>query len=502
MARPGAFLLGPRRCGPETGRAGRALVFMVVRQEIRVRAKCSDKKQIENKTMKANRILGRLIVGCVFACSLTSKLHAIELGIETDDDNYTRVIHFDTSPGFIYNVEESTNLSDWSLTKAIVATDTNYNYSTTADGMKFYRVVVPDDRISFPGWDDYVEAFLNFNVSTTIQGTYHLELYADGNLLYQITTNVPASGNFGVYDSSYDPSQWPNVADYAIDDWELDVTVTPAVVPMTPGNNGPAQATLKKKQRHPSYPRYGLTVEMPLFNSTVQDEVDMYMVTYLLASLANVSRQYDLAGQQLNEFTDYSAVPKLWGAGEWTQFKSFINNPYLTDLHYFGHGSRQGIGENLSDPTTSILLAEFQNTNRLTHPLKYAALDGCQTASGNHFWQSSEMLKALCGYDKKIDQAEAAASGKWVRFAWGWTTTKQINFAGGNHLNTGHFNFIADFYNHLSDFGPNGVPRYSYDEAFQFALHPNGRGVDQYADDNPDGYFYDYLGCGWALWFD
>jgi hypothetical protein len=219
--------------------------------------------------------------------------------------------------------------------------------------------VVPDDRISFPSWDDYVEAFLNFNVSTTIQGTYHLELYADGNLVYQNTASVPVSGNFGVYDGSYDPSQWPNVADYAVDEWEMNVTVTPTVVPHTPGNTGPAQVNLKKKQRHPSYPRYGLTVEMPLFNSTVQEEVDMDMVTYLLASLANVSRQYNLAGQQLNEFTDYSAVPKLWGTDEWAQFKLFINDPHFTDLHYFGHGSRQGIGESLSDPAACILLAEF-----------------------------------------------------------------------------------------------------------------------------------------------
>ncbi len=453
--------------------------------------------------MKATeKIIGRLIVGCVFACCLTSKLHAIELGIETDDDSYTRVVHFDTSPGFIYNVEESTNLLDWSITTSVVATDTNYNYSTTADGIKFYRVVVPDDRISFPGWDDYVEAFLNFNVSTTIQGTYHLELYADGNLLYQNTASVPASGNFGVYDGSYDPSQWPNVADYAVDEWEMDVTVTPAVVPMTPGNNGPAQATLKKKQRHPSYPRYGLTVEMPLFNSTVQDEVDMDMVTYLLASLANVSRQYNLAGQQLNEFTDYSAVPKLWGAGEWAQFKSYINNPYLTDLHYFGHGSRKGIGESLSDPTTSILLAEFQNTNRLTHPLKYAAMDGCQTANGNYFWQSPEILKALCGFDSKVTMLQASSMGKWPRFAWGWTATKQINFTGGNHLNTGHFQFLSDFYTHLSERDNNGYLKYTFDQAIYFGQHPNGLGGDPGMTDNPDGYFLEYLGCGEAHWDD
>jgi hypothetical protein len=70
-----------------------------------------------NKTMKAtDKFIGRLIVGCVFACCLsrfTPQTFAIQLGIETDDDNYTRIIHFDTSLGFIYNVEESTNLINW-----------------------------------------------------------------------------------------------------------------------------------------------------------------------------------------------------------------------------------------------------------------------------------------------------------------------------------------------------------------------------------------------------
>lgn len=427
---------------------------------------------------------------------------AIQLGIETDDDNHTRVIHFDTSPGFSYNVEESTNLLDWSVMKSIVATDTNYNFSTTADGMKFYRVILPDDRISFPDWDDYVEAFANFNVSTTIQGTYHLELYTNGNLFYQNTATVPASGNFGVYDSSYDPSQWPNVADYAVDDWELDVIVTPSVVPHTP-NSGSAQATLKKKQRHPTHPRYGLTVEMLVFTSdTIQTDVDEYMVTYLLASLANISQQENLANQPFNEFIDSSAVPKLWGTNEWAQFKWFINNPNFTDLHYFGHGSRQGIGGNLGDPTTSISLAEFQNTNRLTHPLKYAAMDGCQTAKGNYFWQNSELLKALCGFDTQVTMLQASSAGKWPRFAWGWTANKQINFANGNYLNTGHFQFLSDFYAHLSNRDNNGHLKYTFDQAIYFGQHPDGNGGDPYMTDNPDGYFFDYLGCGEAHWDD
>ena len=418
------------------------------------------------------------------------------LEIDLDDDNVTRIIHFDTLPGYIYNVEESTNLIDWTLLQTAVATDTNYIFSTTAEGTKFYRAVQPDDRLHFPDWDDFVEAFAYFNVSTTIQGTYHLELYGDGSLLYQTTAAVPASGNFGVHDGSYNPSQWPNVPGYAFEEWELQVTVTPAQA-----NKPPAQATLKKMQRHQRGPRYGLTVEMPLFTSpTVQDDVDMEMLNYLLASLANVSIQINLANQRLNEFTSYAAVPKLWGTNEWGMFRSFINNPNFTDLHYFGHGSPHGIGEDLSIPAASIALAEFQNTNRVKYPLTYAAMDGCQTASGDHYWQPSKLLAALCGYDKKVTLTQATAKGYWPSLAWGWQTKKFINFAGGNHLQIGHFQFVQDFYNRLSERDSSGYLKFNYIESFAFALHPNGHGINPNTYDNTDGYFSDFLGCGEAHW--
>lgn len=419
------------------------------------------------------------------------------LEIDLDDDNVTRVIHFDTKPGYIYNVEESTNLTDWTLLQTTVATDTNHIFSTTAEDTKFYRAVLPDERISFPDWDDYVQAFAYFNVSTTIQGTYHLELYGDGNLLYQATAAVPTNGNFGVYDGSYNPAQWPNVGGYALQTWELNVTVTPAQA-----NKPPAQATLIKQQRQQRFPRFGLTVEMPLFTSpTIQDDVDMDMVSYLQASGVNVAHQVSLANSPIDSTTvQYFSVPKLQDTNSWGQFKSILNNPNFTDLHYFGHGSPKGIGEDLSIPAMSISLAEFQNTNRLLYPLKYAAMDGCQTASDEHWWQSSKLLAVLCGYDKKLTLAQATAKGNWPSIAWGWQTKKFINFAGGNHLQIGHFQFVQDFYNHLAHRNPSGYLEFTYIDAFEFALHPNGNGINPNTFDNTDGYFSDFLGCGEAHW--
>ena len=368
--------------------------------------------------------------------------------------------------------------------------------------------MLPDDRLQFPGWDDHVEAFAFFNVYTTIHGTYHLELYGDGSLLYQTTANVPTNGLFGVYDSSYDPSQWPNVLDYAIEDWELRVTVTPSALTPGPNPSGPAQATLKKKQRHPTRPRNGLTVEREGVGAGVapgiQDDIDMYTLFYLQQSGLNVADQYSLAGTYLDPITvQYFSVPKLTDSNSWNQFKFFINNTNVTDLHYYGHGSHLGIGDSLADPTTSISLAEFQNTNRLLHPFKYAAMDGCETASGNHWWQKSQLLAALCGFDKKVTALEASSMGKWPRFAWGWTAKKQINFGNGTYLNTYHFIFIKDFYQSLSHRNGSGFLDQTFDQAIYFGQNPFGAGTGgSFMTTNPDGDNFDYLGCGAAHWDD
>ena len=35
------------------------------------------------------------------------------LNIAMDDDNSTKIVYFDTSPGSLYRIETSTNLIDW-----------------------------------------------------------------------------------------------------------------------------------------------------------------------------------------------------------------------------------------------------------------------------------------------------------------------------------------------------------------------------------------------------
>jgi hypothetical protein len=49
--------------------------------------RCENKTK-KNETMKATKILGRLIVGCLFACCLTLKLHAQPTLPPPDTNNY------------------------------------------------------------------------------------------------------------------------------------------------------------------------------------------------------------------------------------------------------------------------------------------------------------------------------------------------------------------------------------------------------------------------------
>lgn len=84
----------------------------------------------------------------------------------------------------IYLIEESTNLLNWAASQTMVAGDTNYGFTVyPTEAMKFSRASVADERLQFPDWNDYVELFAYFRASSTVDATYHQELYGDGNLL-------------------------------------------------------------------------------------------------------------------------------------------------------------------------------------------------------------------------------------------------------------------------------------------------------------------------------
>jgi len=418
---------------------------------------------------------------------------ALRLDIERTDLDGKRV-SFNTEPGIIYDIEQSSDLIDWTLLQTIVANDTNAAFYTFDQSIRFYRVRQGDDSIQFPDWEDFIEQFLYFDVWTPLQGTYHLELYGDGTLLFQTTEPVPPDGFFGVHDGSYDPAQWPFAGYYPFNDWELRVTVTPAAAAGGPPAT-PAQATVKKKQRRRNQTRVGVTVQQ--YNAftisfLIQDEIDDWMHNYFLANI-QASFQVALDGSNLNEFTDKSAVPRLIDTNDWNSLKKLIygtNSPVLiTDLHYFGHGTNTHIGSIVS-PNRRISRTDLTGASLLaTNPMRYVGLDGCRTA------QSTDFLKAWVGQGKKLSRQKFIDNGWDPVFAWGWKNNKSVAYERQGLLFDEHFWYVGDYYWFLTqrDFG--GFMQNTYEQAITFGQHPNGLSPFHSRTRNTEGDSINYVGC-------
>lgn len=425
--------------------------------------------------------------------ALMSQSGGLVLNIELIDESAKRV-SFNTQPGYIYDIEQSTNLVNWTLLETIVANDTNKAFFSFGNDNRFYRVRESDGLIQFPGWDDFIEQYLNFDVWTSIQGTYHLELYGNGSLLYQTTQTVPANGFFGVYDSNYDPNQWPNTGYYVYNDWELRVTVTPAAA-AGGGASPPAEATVNKKTRRRNANRVGVTVQQ--YNAfsisfLIQDEIDDWMLYYYLAGYQGAF-QVALDGSLLNEFIDRTAVPKLLDTNSWTQLKALIygtNSPIsITDMHYFGHGNASAIGSNM--PNSKITIGQLTSSILATNPMSYVALDGCRTS------KNTDMLRAYVGHGSKVARSVFKDKGWDPRFGWGWKDTKTIAFVNQGTLFDKHFYFVGDYYWFLTQRNPpNGYMLNTFEEAIAFGQRPNPHSqFDLNLTRNTEGDSINYVGC-------
>ena len=167
-----------------------------------------------------------------------------------------KLISFNSRTGLVYQIEESTNLVDWTLYETIVANDTNESFYVSDIETRFFRAIQMDERVQYHDWDDYVEQFVYFDAWTSIQGTYSLGLYADGALVYSVTNPVPANGKFGVFDGNYNPANWPNAGYYGVDVWEFRTVVTPTA------GSGTVTNAVQKKFRKPYQTRRGLTIQL------------------------------------------------------------------------------------------------------------------------------------------------------------------------------------------------------------------------------------------------
>jgi hypothetical protein len=169
------------------------------------------------------------------------------LNIELFDG--AKIVSFTTIPGLLYRVEQTSDLNSasWTTIREFVATADTSSFTVEDNSMAFYRVYQEDDTIQFPNWFDSVYQYMRFDVYTPIaDGTYTLQLYADDILLESFGNTIPPDGKFGIHDSGYDPTAWPNTGEYQVEEWELHVTVAPT------GAAGATRVVRKRgKQRSP-----------------------------------------------------------------------------------------------------------------------------------------------------------------------------------------------------------------------------------------------------------
>ena len=81
----------------------------------------------------------------------------MKIELQQDITN-TKIISWDSQPGLVYRLEQSSDLVTWNLLQQIVADSTNTSIYAFDEGPQFFRLSVDsDDRIQFPNWVDYVE---------------------------------------------------------------------------------------------------------------------------------------------------------------------------------------------------------------------------------------------------------------------------------------------------------------------------------------------------------
>jgi hypothetical protein len=305
---------------------------------------------------------------------------------------------------------------------------------------------------------------------------------------------VPANGRFGVYDGSYDPADWPYTGYYAGNEFRVEVFVTNSLA--TAEEQNPARATARKKIRRRNHNRAGITAyqagALGTLNMTEEHAFKTYMEGYFFSCYYG-ARQVDLDYNELDPSITVESLPKLGGSNDWLRLRACVYGTNLgtciTDFHYFGHGNVNGIGE--PGLATHIMLGALETSPVLkTNPMSYVFIDGCKSA------KNMKMLKAMVGHDKKYTRAEMAAKGLMPSFGAGWKDEANIGYVNQGTLRVKHFDWIMDFYQKLTELNQGDILFRTFQEALDFAAHPNGQGVGgQFVIDNNEGNALATVGC-------
>lgn len=417
-----------------------------------------------------------------------------------------KIISFNTITGLVYRVEATTNLNSgvWTTIREFVATETNASITIEDQAMAFYRVFQEDDTIQFPDWFDSIYQYLRFDVYTTItNGIYRMELYADGELVFSSTTNIPPSGRFSVHDPTYDPADWPNTGYYSVGAWELRVAVTGAA-----GSEIALATTthriVKKNgvQRNPFGTYTGMTVgQGGIFSTTTtaQDEVDQALhfcmkMMYNACEIVDWNFSYvDVPATDSSHMTPHAT---LFNTNHWNPLRRWITRQTpsntlsgntLDYFHYMGHGSPKALGNKAGELIT---LGQLQGSPFLqTNFMTYAALDGCRTLEDKDF------IKALVGYGSTVSRTRLALNGQDPHFGCGWNNVKSVQWVLQGVKNDNHFWFWEDFYFFLTRRDISGLMFTQYKEAYRLAKDPMGQGVNNTLQTNPEANGFVMVGC-------
>lgn len=427
----------------------------------------------------------------------------------TGDDG--RRISYDTYPGFIYTVEQSTNLVNWSVLETLVADDTNEAFYAFGEDTRFYRVLEGSDLIQFPDFFPAVHQSAYIDVYTPLAGTATVEIFRDGSLYYAVQGGIPAGGNFRVSDGLYNPANWPYDGYYNATNWQFRVTIVSPVnafgqfVPAAEatGTTTNVGIVYKKGRIRPPI-RTGITVyqraALPAnLLAAVETQFLEYMRDYFLANLQS-SYQVDLSGALLNEFLDPVNVPAMYSAQDRDSLRRLLfgtlTNQVLSQvdrLHYFGHGTNTSFG--------GIKIIELKTNINCDNAFVYVALDGCRTA------QTTDMLGEFTCYWKHRTLNDLREKGLTPGFGCGWKNTKNVAFfPSQGSLIDNHFDFWIDFYGrdggltHTPPQDPNGYFDTTYEQAYLFAKDPLGQGINPNRQLNPEANGFIRVGCQDCFW--
>ncbi len=400
---------------------------------------------------------------------------------EQEDEGTNFLVRFETTRGNRYLFEQSADLVSWTTVSDFFADSETSDFEITPDqAHQFFRVFVPEQKITFPTWVSSCGWRLGINFWTEYQdGTFVATVLADGQPWGTASGNVAdfadEDGVVHVIDGSAD---FDNVYPYSV--FQITVQVTPAVASggAEPAP-APAQATVNKTviQRPDRF--VGMTAQQyGIFLRLASDDAIIPWMDATMRVQLRVTEQTDVFGIPL---FDFDSCPLLFGQGDWLYVKYWmLTNALHTHFVYFGHGWDNHIGR--ADPDVfpgERITATMASKSRLTNqPLSYVSFNGCRTALGG-------IIPRFIGYGSSIPNMFVFTEGVWRRFGYGWDQQKFI--VSFHDVNIPFFQFVVGFHLYASDVGDEGFCVFTYRQAFSLAPDQEKSGF------RPFGFFDSYF---------